>query len=157
MHRPLLCGIMCAYVCFVSKRVFCFFVCLCVWTHSCATLQSACQPSQSQPGPTGMGERLSLELSRHATPLLLTYWDGKNTPSYPGEMNLPVSVVQGRHRKSFELFDWWWITCKVERGIAVKKDNKDPSISIWRQLSNNASICCASNTNQVHRVSLLRQ
>lgn len=161
MHRPLLCGIMCAYVCFVSKRVFCFFVrvCLrvCVWTRSCATVQSPCQPNQSQPELTGTGERVSLAHSRHATPLLYTALGWKNLTE-PPRRDEPACVSCSRTKQ--EIIWTPWLMMNHLQGWAwhsFKKDAKDPSVSIWRQLSNNASICCASNANQVHTVSLLLQ
>lgn len=104
MHRSLLCGIMCVSVCFCFQEsvlflCVCAYVFVCLWTHSCATVQSACQPSQGQPELTGAGERVGLAHSRHATSLLYMYLMEKHT-ELPGETNVPVSAVQGQNRKS---------------------------------------------------------
>lgn len=62
MHRPLLCGATCVRGC----------VCLCVESQL-SSVKLASRLSQRQPALTGMGERVSLTQSRHATPRPRTY------------------------------------------------------------------------------------
>lgn len=86
-----------SHVC--SACVLFFFyrvcVCVCVRVHadsqlSLGAVEHARQPSQTQPGLTGTGERLSLARVRHATPPPSMYGRGKikRKSSAAEEMNV---------------------------------------------------------------------
>lgn len=96
MHRPPL-----RDMCLVSKSVCFVSVCVCGLT-AAPSVQSACQPSQTQSALTGTGERVSLARSRQATPPLPTYGDIKTKKSYRGGMSLHLCQENiGNHLNTF--------------------------------------------------------
>lgn len=145
MHRPPLCGVMCACVLF-PRVSFCFSVSVCAQCGLTAAplCSPTCQPSQTQPGLTETGERVSLAHSCHATPPLHTYGGGKNMLGDQGERNLCRLF---KDKTGSHLFVCFWLMIKLK---GSKKTRKVASIFIYGQLSSNASTRCAWNTDKQH-------